>query len=221
MFYHVKIACYQPRERESLWDDLVQIIKDYPTIVEAPWFLARDFNCICRVNERQGGRIPQVCNMETFNDFIFRAVLIEPPTLGDTWTWCNERQAGARIYERIDRCFTNSIAMVQYPITVTATPLLSSPPLEVYDKGIPSPLPSSYWLKRSLADPLVARSRKDSFNLTTPKEVAPLFHTPCLQTMQYSSSKDAKPPFKDLWESFQGMNEPQGSSLIPQRVALW
>ena len=31
------------------------------------------------------------------------------------------------------------------------TPLLSSLPLEVYDKGIPSPLPSSYWLKRSLA----------------------------------------------------------------------
>ena len=56
--------------------------------------------------------------METFNDFIFRATLIKPPSLRDTWTWCNETQARARIYEHIDRCFTNSIAMVQYPISV-------------------------------------------------------------------------------------------------------
>ena len=112
-------ASYKPDERESLWDDLVQITKDYPTLVEAPWFLAGDFNCIRRVNEREGGRIPRARNMETFNDFTFRAALIEPPTLGETWTWCNERQAGARIYKRIDRCFTNNIAMVQYPISVT------------------------------------------------------------------------------------------------------
>ena len=112
-------ASYRPREWESLWDDLVQITKDYPTLVEAPWFLAGNFNCIRRVNESQGGRIPQARNMETFNDFIFRAALIEPPTLWETWTWYNERHARARIYERIDRCFTNSIAMVQYPISVT------------------------------------------------------------------------------------------------------
>ena len=111
-------ASYRPREREILKDDLVQITKDYPTLAEAPWFLVGDFNCIRRVNERQGGRIPRACNMETFNDLFFRVVLIEPPTLGDTWTWCNERQARARICERIDRCFTNSIPMVQYPISI-------------------------------------------------------------------------------------------------------
>ena len=112
-------ASYRPLQRESLWEDFVTITKDYPTLVKAPWFLAGDFNCIRRVNESQGGRIPRARNMETFNDFIFRAALIEPPTLGETWTWCNERQAWARIYECIDRCFTNIIAMVQSPISIT------------------------------------------------------------------------------------------------------
>ena len=51
--FTIVYASYRPREQESLWDDLVQFIKDYATFVEAHWFLAGDFNCIRRVNERQ------------------------------------------------------------------------------------------------------------------------------------------------------------------------
>ncbi|CAA6671237.1 unnamed protein product [Spirodela intermedia] len=101
----------------------LQYMRDYPILVDSPWFVVGDFNCVCRITKRQGGgQVPRARHMETFNDFIFRAALIEPPTFGKVWTWCNERQGGARIYERIDRCFTNNIAIVQCPILVTLLP---------------------------------------------------------------------------------------------------
>ncbi|CAA7409239.1 unnamed protein product [Spirodela intermedia] len=97
-------------------------MRDYPILVASSWFIAGDFSCVRRVTERQGGRVPRAHHMETFNDFIFHAALIEPSTFGEVWTWCNKRQRGARIYERIDRYFTNNIAIVQCPILVTLLP---------------------------------------------------------------------------------------------------
>ena len=51
--FTIVYASYRPHEQESLWDDLVQFIKYYPTLVESQWFLAWDFNYIRRVNEHQ------------------------------------------------------------------------------------------------------------------------------------------------------------------------
>ncbi|CAA6660790.1 unnamed protein product [Spirodela intermedia] len=67
--------------------------------------------------------------MEMFNDFIFRTALIEPPTFGEVRTWCNERQGGTRIYERIDRCFTNNITLMSdhTPILILPNSRASSP----------------------------------------------------------------------------------------------
>ena len=75
------------RERESFGDDLVQFTKDSPTLVDAPWFLVGDFNCIHRVNECQGRRIPITHIMETFNDYIFRVALIEAPVMFTSIEW--------------------------------------------------------------------------------------------------------------------------------------
>ncbi|CAA6674095.1 unnamed protein product [Spirodela intermedia] len=96
--FSVIYASHRSEEKETLWADL------------SPWYLAGDFNCVRNTSERQGGRIPRARNMETFNDCIFRLALIEPPTSGEAWTWSNNR-GDALIYERIDRCFINSIAM--------------------------------------------------------------------------------------------------------------
>ncbi|CAA7402152.1 unnamed protein product [Spirodela intermedia] len=113
--FSVIYASHRSEERETLWADLVQYVRDYPTLVESPWYLAGDFNCVRNTSERQGGRIPRARNMEMFNDCIFRLALIEPPTSGKAWTWSNNR-GDALIYERIDRCFINSIAMMRHPI---------------------------------------------------------------------------------------------------------
>ncbi|CAA7390410.1 unnamed protein product [Spirodela intermedia] len=81
--FSVIYASHRSEERETLWADLVQYVRDYPTLVESPWYLAGDFNCVCNTSERQGERIPRARNMETFNDCIFRLALIEPPTSGE------------------------------------------------------------------------------------------------------------------------------------------
>ncbi|CAA7389916.1 unnamed protein product [Spirodela intermedia] len=108
--FSVIYASHRSEERETLWADLVQYVRDYPTLVESPWYLAGDFNCVRNTSERQGGRIPRARNMEMFNDCIFLLSLIEPPTSSEAWTWSNNRE-DALIYERINRCFINSITM--------------------------------------------------------------------------------------------------------------
>ncbi|CAA7397129.1 unnamed protein product [Spirodela intermedia] len=87
--FSVIYASHRSEEKETLWADLVQYVRDYPTLVESPWYLAGDFNCVRNTSERQGGQITRARNMETFNDCIFRLVLIEPPTSGEVWTWSN------------------------------------------------------------------------------------------------------------------------------------
>ncbi|CAA7397124.1 unnamed protein product [Spirodela intermedia] len=87
--FSVIYASHRSEERETLWADLAQYVRDYPTLVESPWYLAGDFNYVRNTSERQGGRIPRARNMETFNDCIFRLALIEPPTSGEVWTLRN------------------------------------------------------------------------------------------------------------------------------------
>ncbi|CAA7409033.1 unnamed protein product [Spirodela intermedia] len=59
-------------------------------------------------------------------------------------TWYNERQGGAKIYERIDRCFTNNITSVQCLILITLLPCYKSdhmPILIVSDSRANTPKP--------------------------------------------------------------------------------
>ena len=118
-------ASHRAGERELLWADLIRHRTEYTVLADSPWYLAGDFNCVRQANERQGGRIPRTRNMEMFNDCIFKLGLTEPQTSGETWTWTNNRR-NTLMYERIDRCFTNTAAMVQHPILVITLPFYSS-----------------------------------------------------------------------------------------------
>lgn len=52
-------------------------------LVESFRYLSGDFDCVTCTNERQSRWTPRACNMEMFNDYIFRLSLIELPTSGE------------------------------------------------------------------------------------------------------------------------------------------
>ena len=64
---------------KTLWEDLIQCIRDYPSFVDSTLLITREFECVLGVGQCQGGWIARGCNMKTFNDFIFPVAFIEPP----------------------------------------------------------------------------------------------------------------------------------------------
>ncbi|XP_078445735.1 uncharacterized protein LOC144714813 [Wolffia australiana] len=97
----VVYATHRHPEQDALWEELAQHIHSHSQLVDLPWLIAGDFNCIRDVSERQGGRPPRLRSMQAFNDFIHESSLVEPPTIGEKWTWCNERQADSRTLMRV------------------------------------------------------------------------------------------------------------------------
>ncbi|KAI0497209.1 hypothetical protein KFK09_020431 [Dendrobium nobile] len=100
-------AVYSNKEcskRRELWDKLV-----IHSSVEDPMVIAGDFNCLTSREDKKGGRRFKFTQgskeMESFftnNDFH------EVNFIGPRFTWCNNKIGGARILERLDRCFLNS-----------------------------------------------------------------------------------------------------------------
>ncbi|KAI0499489.1 hypothetical protein KFK09_017693 [Dendrobium nobile] len=96
--------CYK---RRDLWDFLgAHCCIDFPMVV------AGDFNCLTSREDKKGGKKFQYTQgskeMEAFftnNDYH------DVRFIGPQFTWCNNKVGGARILERLDRCFLNSYAL--------------------------------------------------------------------------------------------------------------
>lgn len=68
--------------------------------------MAGDFNCIKSSQKKQGGRafVDEV-DLSEFQEFIEKNRLVDLGFVGPHSTWCNNRQGGASVWERIDRAF--------------------------------------------------------------------------------------------------------------------
>lgn len=62
-----------------------------------------DFNDISRPQEKFGGRPLSRVKMETFNNFLYKANLIDLGFIGPKFSWTNCRQDRSIIRTRIDR----------------------------------------------------------------------------------------------------------------------
>lgn len=68
-----------------------------------PSLVAGDFNYIVGSQEKMGGKqfVDSICSRE-FRNFIGDAGLIDLGYSGPRFTWCNNRQGTARVWEKID-----------------------------------------------------------------------------------------------------------------------
>lgn len=79
-----------------------------------PWCVLGDFNCVTSLDEIKGGREHWTPDMQTFKDCISDAHLDHASTVGDCFTWVNNRPHYP-VTKRLDRALINSFWMTEYP----------------------------------------------------------------------------------------------------------
>ncbi|XP_020700937.1 uncharacterized protein LOC110112892 [Dendrobium catenatum] len=94
----------------SMWDDISRIHNR-----TSPLLVRGDFNCIMAPNEKKGGSAfhmsPAACDMA---DFMMVNDLIDPWFVGPAFTWTNNKDAGSKIFSRLDRFIVSSDIMDEF-----------------------------------------------------------------------------------------------------------
>ncbi|XP_038988084.1 uncharacterized protein LOC120112574 [Phoenix dactylifera] len=87
------------RVRRTLWEEAMQLISH-----GHPMLVAGDFNCIVDASKKMGGN-PFTLNrkIKEFQNFLTANGLIDLGFSGSRYTWCNNQQGRARVWERLDR----------------------------------------------------------------------------------------------------------------------
>lgn len=119
-------ALYAPPnfyDRKPLWEKLAYLSNFIPI----SWLIMGDFNDISMANEKFGGRPPSQLKMNTFNNFLNKANLIDLGFSGPKYTWTNCRERDSIIKTRIDRVHATALWLDIFPYTkVTHLPRLTS-----------------------------------------------------------------------------------------------
>ncbi|KAF8401226.1 hypothetical protein HHK36_012155 [Tetracentron sinense] len=91
------------RRRYHLWNQLAHEGER----IQVPWLLTGDFNDILTNDEKEGGKVREQYKMQSFQQMVSQARLIEIEAKGPAFTWCNHRQSGQFIQARLDRAMGN------------------------------------------------------------------------------------------------------------------
>ncbi|XP_028554743.1 uncharacterized protein LOC114580663 [Dendrobium catenatum] len=94
-------------ERKIIWESLEKHCSN-----EMPMVVGGDFNCVLSQEDKRGGKkfiLSQ--GAIDMKNFLINNDLHEVEAYGPKFTWCNNKMGGARILEKLDRCFINSIAL--------------------------------------------------------------------------------------------------------------
>lgn len=107
------------RERRVLWYEILSLLAQ-----SIPSISTGDFNCITSANEKKGGRRDiDSAEISEFRSFISSAGLLDLGFFGPQFTWCNNRQGLARVWERLDRALATPQWTQMFPsATVTYLP---------------------------------------------------------------------------------------------------
>lgn len=99
------------RVRRTLWAEIKSLLaQGFPSLI------AGDFNCIVQPQEKRGGRQSAgSLDRAEFRSFIDSAGLLDLGFSGAQFTWCNNRQGSARVWERLDRALANSSWLQLFP----------------------------------------------------------------------------------------------------------
>ncbi|PKA58228.1 Putative ribonuclease H protein [Apostasia shenzhenica] len=112
-----------PYRRRELWNTVSPLLPS-----PSPFLIGGDFNVLIDQSEKKGGK-PFSTNMESedFLDFMLSGDLHDLGFTGPAFTWCNNKDYGKRIWERLDRVLGNSSALDLWPgITIKHLPRIAS-----------------------------------------------------------------------------------------------
>ncbi|CAM8936846.1 unnamed protein product [Rhodiola kirilowii] len=97
--------------RQQLWEDIGELSLQ----IDSPWLLMGDFNSIASWNEKKGGNKKNGKSIRQFNDFMAKVGISDAGYEGSPFTWSNNQEGASRIWERLDRCLINGLAMNFFP----------------------------------------------------------------------------------------------------------
>ncbi|XP_026448006.1 uncharacterized protein LOC113348446 [Papaver somniferum] len=101
-------ASYVQVIRRSLWQQLN--LQDE----SIPWLVMGDFNCILRLDEKNGGLEPRTSAINEFSDWLDDNNLFEADSLGSKFTWTNSQSGTNRIISKLDRVVINAACLAKF-----------------------------------------------------------------------------------------------------------
>ncbi|KAI0513446.1 hypothetical protein KFK09_009467 [Dendrobium nobile] len=103
------------KERGGLWSQLEKSLEN-----DIPFIIGGDFNCIIDKEEKRGGkRFLFSKGPREMKGFMMNSDFYDVGCVGPRFTWCNNKEGASRIWERLDRCMFNSVAIQKIPFAVT------------------------------------------------------------------------------------------------------
>lgn len=87
----------------SIRKSLSKKFSNLSSFIKLPWLIIGDFNEISHPSEKFGCRLVDRNKMNSFNNFLNKANLIDLGFSGPKYTWTNGRDLGSIIRTRIDR----------------------------------------------------------------------------------------------------------------------
>ncbi|XP_020674625.2 uncharacterized protein LOC110093913 [Dendrobium catenatum] len=103
------------KERSDLWNHLEKSLEN-----DIPSIIGGDFNCITNKEEKRcGKRFLFSKGPREMKGFMMNANFHDVGYVGPRFTWCNNKEGASRIWERLDRCMVNSVAIQKIPLVVT------------------------------------------------------------------------------------------------------
>ncbi|XP_075108851.1 uncharacterized protein LOC142180698 [Nicotiana tabacum] len=98
-------------ERIELWDSLYAMASD----MTVPWLVGGDFNVIWDEEEKFGGLLVSLTEVDDFRHCINTCNLTDLGFKGSIFTWWNGRSEEDCIFKRSDRCFGNLELQQTFP----------------------------------------------------------------------------------------------------------
>ncbi|XP_070014295.1 uncharacterized protein [Nicotiana sylvestris] len=98
-------------ERIELWDSLYAMARD----MDAPWLVRGDFNVIWDEEEKFGGLLVSLNEIDDFRHCINTCNLFDLGFKGSIFTWWNGRAEEDCIFKRLDRCLANVEFQQKFP----------------------------------------------------------------------------------------------------------
>ncbi|XP_028556805.1 uncharacterized protein LOC114581226 [Dendrobium catenatum] len=98
--------------RRSLWNKLEDCMS-----ADEPCIIGGDFNCILSKEDKRGGkRFDLSKGSKDMKKFMITNYFHDIGFVGPSYTWCNNKEGNSRIWERLDRCILNSMALHNIPM---------------------------------------------------------------------------------------------------------
>ncbi|KAI0524473.1 hypothetical protein KFK09_003843 [Dendrobium nobile] len=103
------------KQREDLWRQREKGLKE-----PNPSIIGGDFNCILNKEKKRGGkRFLFSKGPRDMKQFMTNSDFHDVRSIGPRYTWCNNKEGASQIWERLDRCLVNLVALQKIPSALT------------------------------------------------------------------------------------------------------